>query len=233
MRHSPTGFTSEGKEAVADFEEIANELNLALRQCARNLKSHLNKNERKKKTRAKFEIVQEILPLIAKKSSEFLDRPVPDLDMTISKIMNVVWVEPSVEKKKRSRNVTYSVYNYTRDARTMRIHTQLPKEAVNLSLYTSLGFVEMNEDGKVTWELTDIEPSKHVDITFELTGEMADTFSEDDVYVSGINPVMVMGADALPGDWGIKGMEIRTYESDSLEDDDDEAVEEVEILDDE
>ena len=226
-------FTSEGKEAVADFEEIANELNLALRQCARNLKSHLNKNERKKKTRAKFEIVQEILPLIAKKSSEFLDRPVPDLDMTISKIMNVVWVEPSVEKKKRSRNVTYSVYNYTRDARTMRIHTQLPKEAVNLSLYTSLGFVEMNEEGKVTWELTDIEPSKHEDITFELTGEMADTFSEDDVYVSGINPVMVMGADALPGDWGIKGMEIRTYESDSLEDDDDETVEEVEILDDE
>jgi DNA topoisomerase-6 subunit B len=226
-------FTSEGKEAVADFEEIASELNLALRQCARNLKSHLNKNERKKKTRAKFEIVQEILPMIAQKSADFLDRPVPDLDMTISKIMNVIWVEPTVEKKKRSRDITYTVFNYTRDVRSMRIHAQVPKESVNLSLYSSLGFVEMNEDGKVTWELTDIEPSKHVDIKFELTGEMADTFSAGDVYVSGINPVMVMGADALPGDWGIKGMEIKTYESDLLVEEDDEAVEEVENLDDE
>ena len=62
---------------------------------------------------------------------------------------------------------------------------------------------------------------------------MADTFSAGDVYVSGINPVMVMGADALPGDWGIKGMEIKTYESDLLVDEDDDAVEEVENLDDE
>jgi len=216
-------FTSEGKEAVADFEEIASELNLALRQCARNLKSHLNKNERKKKTRAKFEIVQEILPLIAQKSADFLDRPVPDLDMTISKIMNVIWVEPTVEKKKRSRDVTYTVYNYTRDARSMRIHTQVPKESINLSLYSSLGFVEMNDDGKVTWELTDIPPSTHVDIKFELTGEMADTFSAGDVYVSGINPVMVMGADALPGDWGIKGMEIvETDEGDFVEEEEEE-----------
>ena len=73
-----------------------------------------------------------------------------------------------------------------------------------------------------------------IDVMFELTGEMADVFSPDDIYVSGINPVIVMGADQLPGDWGIKGMEITEMDSDYVEDDTDaEAVEEVEDLGDE
>ena len=229
-------FTSEGKEAVADFEEITNEIGLALKLCARSLKSHLNKNERKNKIRTKFEIVQEILPAIAKKSADYLDRPVPDLDRTISKIMNVIWVEPTTkkDKAKNSKTITYTVYNYTRDMRSLRLHTQLPKESVNMSLYSGEHFVEINDEGKTTWEIKDIPPSKNIPITFELTGEMADTFTVDDIYVSGINPVIVMGAEALPGDWGIKGMDIVEYESDSVSDDEDEnADEEAEILDDE
>ncbi len=226
-------FTSEGKEAVADFDEITNEIGLALKLCARNLKSHLNKDEKRRKTRAKFEIVQEILPEIAEKSAKFLDKPVPELDRTISKIMNVIWVEPTVEGKKKTRNVTYTIFNYTRDTRSLRLHTILPREAVNLSLYTNPYFVEMNDEGKTTWEIKDIPPATSIPINFELTGDMADTFSVNDVYISGINPVMVMGADALPGDWGIKGMEVVEYESDLLTDDDEEATEEAEILDDE
>ena len=225
-------FTSEGKEAVAEFDEITNEIILALKLCARSLKSHLNKDEKKRKTRAKFEIVQEILPQIAEKTSSYLDRPVPDLDMTISKIMNVIWVEPTVENKKKVRNVTDTIYNYTREMRTMRLHAKLPRESVNLSLFGGENFIEMNDEGKTTWELKDIPPSRNVSIKFELTGDMADTFNVDEIYISGINPVMVMGADALPGDWGIKGMEIVEFESDLITEEDEE-TEEAEILDDE
>ena len=228
-------FTSEGKEAVADFEEISNEINLALRTCARNLKSHLNKDERRKKTRAKFEIVQEILPMIAKKSADYLGKPVPDLDSSISKIMNVIWVEPTVEKEKGNskRTITYTVYNYTRQERSLRLHAQLPLEAVNqIDIAQDDHFVEINDEGKAAWEIDNLQPSKHTSVRFVLAGEMADTFSADDVYISGINPVIVMGADALPGDWGIKGMDIVEYESDLVEDDDDD-TEEVENLDDE
>ena len=58
--------------------------------------------------------------------------------------------------------------------------------------------------------------------------------SSNDIYISGINPVIVMGADQLPGDWGIKGMEITEMDSDYVEDETDaEAVEEVEDLGDE
>ena len=215
-------FTSEGKEAVATFDEIQSEINLALRLCARNLKSHLNKMEKKKKTHAKFEIVQDLLPDMAKKSADMLGRPVPDLSRTISKIMNVVWIEPSVEKpKKNSRVIKYTIYNYTTHPRSMRLHTKLPKECVNLTLFTNPLFIEMNDDGKATWEVKDLQPSKSIELSFELNGELADTFDADDIYISGINPVMVMGAEALPGDWGIKGLEIVESEDDYVEDDTD------------
>ena len=229
-------FTSEGKEAVAQFDELQSEINLALRLCARNLKSHLNKMERKKKTHAKFEIVQEILPDLAQKSSSMLGKPVPDLSRTITKIMNVVWVEPAVKKvpKKKDRRIEYTVYNYTVHPRTMRFHAQIPRECTNLTLFSDPHFVEMNEEGKATWEVKDLEPSTSMTIEFELIGDMADTFDADDIYISGINPVIVMGAEALPGDWGIKGMDIVESEDDVLSDDDDaEAMEEVEDLGDE
>lgn len=223
-------FTSEGKEAVADLPEITEEIGLALRLCGRNLKSHLRKRERREHTRAKFEIVQIILPELARRSAEFLNKPVPNLDLTISKIMNVVWIEPNVDsKKKKFRRITYTVFNYTRNERSFRMHAQLPREAVNLTLFSEAHFVEMTEDGKAAWDIKDLPPAASTTISFELTGDMADVFSPDDVYISGINPVIVMGADPLPGDWGIKGIEVTEIESeeDPLEEEEEEEIQEV------
>ena len=227
-------FTSEGKEAVASFAELQNEIEQALRLCARNLKSHLNKMERKSKTSAKFEIVQELIPAMAKKASTMLNRPMPDLSRTISKIMNVVWVESSAKKAgQKAVNVKFTIYNYTTQERTVGLHTKLPKECVNLTLFTNPYYVNnMTDDGKVMWEVKNLQPSTSLSISFELKGDMADTFDADDIYISGINPVLVMGAEALPGDWGIKGLEI--IESDeSIPADEEEDVEEAEDLGDE
>jgi len=222
-------FTSEGKEAIANVGEIQNEINLALRLCARNLKSHLNKKERKNKTHTKFEIVQDILPEMAEKSAKMLGRPVPDLSRTITKIMNVVWVEPksSYDGKKKIKSVTYNVYNYTKAERSFRLHAIIPKEAANETLL-SKHFLDMNDEGKANWEVLNLPPSSHATISFDLTGDMADTFSEADVYLSGVNSAFVMGADPLPGDWGIKGMDVTEIETDIP----DEAEEEEEELED-
>jgi DNA topoisomerase-6 subunit B len=212
-------FTSEGKEAIANLGEIQDEIHLALRLCARNLKSHLNKKDKKSKTHAKFEIVQGIIPEIAQKSAKMLNRPVPDLTRTISKIMNVVWVEPksSYDPKKKIKSIVYNVYNYTRSERSFRLHAILPKEAVNETML-SKHFMSMNEEGKANWEVLNVQPFSTAMISFDLTGDLADTFSESDVYLSGVNPTLVMGADQLPGDWGIKGMEITESETDAADD---------------
>jgi DNA topoisomerase-6 subunit B len=227
-------FTSEGKEAIASFAELQSEIEQALRLCARNLKSHLNKMERKTKTGTKFQIVQEIIPAIAKKSSEMLNKPVPDLSRTISKIMNVVWIKS--EKKKDPQKgfiVSYTIYNYTLQERTIGLHAQLPKSCVNLTLFSNPYFINnMTDDGKAMWEVKAIQPSTSLTISFELKGELADTFDADDVYISGINPVFVMGAEALPGDWGIKGLEI-TESDENVPADEEEEEEEAEDLGDE
>jgi DNA topoisomerase-6 subunit B len=222
-------FTSEGKEAIASYPEILGEISAALRLCARNLKSHLNKLERRSKTHAKFEIVQEILPDLAKKSADYLGRPLPSLERTITKIMNVVWIEPSVEKiGKNNRRYVYRIYNYTNNVRSFGLHAQVPKESVNLALFMNPSFVDLNEEGKAYWEVRGLQPSSSAIISFELSGEMADTFSQEDVYISGINPAIVMGAEPLPGDWGIKGMEI-TEEEEAITEEDTSEEEEEEL----
>ncbi|MBO4797264.1 MAG: DNA topoisomerase VI subunit B, partial [Candidatus Methanomethylophilaceae archaeon] len=125
-------------------------------------------------------------------------------------------------------------YNYTSIPRTFRLHAHLPKECIkDLSIYSSPFFLDINEEGKANWEIRDIQPSANVTVEFVLTGEMAETFDADDIYFSGLNPVMVMGAEMLPGDWGIKGMEIIETEEDIREEEEESEMTEEEDLDDE
>ncbi len=81
-------YTSEAKEAIAEIPEIMNELDLALKESARQIRTFLIKKEVKSKLTEKFFLVQKILPKIAEKSSSILQRPVPKLEPVITKIMN-------------------------------------------------------------------------------------------------------------------------------------------------
>ncbi len=93
-------FTSEAKEAVADVEDIVEEVKRAFRDCARHISTHLRKQTKRSKTREKFRLITEVLPQIAAKSSKMLDRPVPDLTQIICKIMDVVWIEDKIVYEK-------------------------------------------------------------------------------------------------------------------------------------
>ena len=114
-------FTSEAKEAIASIPAIQNEIEIALRTCGRTLKTHLNKKETKIRTKEKFDIVQVILPLIAQKSAKIVDKPVPSLSGTITKIMNVVWIDDDVTY--RARAATRSGSPSTTTPRTGRSST--------------------------------------------------------------------------------------------------------------
>ncbi len=211
-------FTSEAKEAIANLEVMRQEVDLALRGCARNLKRHLNKQEKRKKTRVKFEIVQEILPQIAIKSAAILERDVPDISGTITKIMNVIWIDASAERTKKGLRVTVRVFNYTNKKQTFKLHTLFPREALDESIISD-HIADVEDDGRITWEIKKLPKTNSVEISFDLKELGASDFDENDIYVSGVNPALVMGADQLPGDWGIKAMDITEVEE---EDDDDE-----------
>ena len=193
-------YTNEAKEAVSPVPEILTELDLALKEVGRRLKTHLTKKERKLKTREKFDIVQKVLPLIAQKSATIVDKKVPSLDGTITKIMGVVWIEESVVFDKKKHVVTIDVHNFTAAGKKLNLHALLPRNGWKLGKVSPKP-ADVREDGKITWELPRIGSVEKATITFELLGLEKGEYDESDLYASGIPPDLVIGAEPLPGDW--------------------------------
>ena len=212
-------FTSESKEAVADVEEIENEIKLALRSCARNVQRHIRKKVRRKKTRDKFLLISKILPEIAKKSSMMIDKPVPALDAVITKIMDVVWIEDLIEYEKMKKPVIQQttllqhdpdnpvetvltkslikVVNYKQKPQKFSLYAVIPEDAV-IQQVTPKPVKKTNQ--YIKWNLDAIPPASKVDVMFELAGLEKGDFDENDLYIKNINPGYVIGADKWEGD---------------------------------
>ncbi len=101
-------FTSESKDAVANIPEIESEIELALREAARELKSYLNKRRSLEKRRRKQNVIADILPEMAEKLAEVTGREPLDVDDSLARIMNNVLVERTVD----GSTVELSVHNY-------------------------------------------------------------------------------------------------------------------------
>jgi DNA topoisomerase-6 subunit B len=215
-------FTSESKEAIADIPEIENEIKLALRECARKVQHHIHKKVRRKKTREKFDLITKILPEIAKKSADMLNKPIPSLDRVITKIMDVVWIEDTITYEKVARNIQsgpvqatllesvsgeppggvitmskITVANYKRNPQKFNLYVVIPEDAVVGTTQPEPSTINRQF---IKWELESIPPAQKIDITFELAGLEKGDFDENDLYVENINPAYVIGADKWEGD---------------------------------
>jgi len=210
-------YTSESKEAVADVEEIENEIKLAFRECARKVQLHINKKVRRAKTREKFDLITKILPEIAKKSAHMLDKPVPSLEKVITRIMDVVWIEDVVEyEKARGKQVqtkidsttsqeaggwitksTIMVVNYKSKPQKFNLYALFPQDAVVGDVKPKPTKVTNNY---IKWTLESIAPTNKIDIYFELAGLNKGDYDENDLYVQNINPAYVIGADQWEGE---------------------------------
>jgi DNA topoisomerase-6 subunit B len=63
-------FTSESKEAIADYDEIRKEMKLALMECGRKLGTYLRKREQMKRQEARRDVFQRYIGEISKAVSE-------------------------------------------------------------------------------------------------------------------------------------------------------------------
>jgi len=214
-------YTSEAKEAAATIPEIMTELDLALKESGRRLKTHLSKKARREKTREKFEIVQKILPQIAAKSANIVGKKVPSLDATITKIMGVVWIEEAVAFEKGTHTVTIDVHNFTPAGKKLNLHALLPRNGWKLGKVDPKP-AEVRDDGKITWELKRIGSVEKATVTFELLGLEKGEYDESDLYVSGIPPELVIGAEPLPGDWELNYKEFEQEEAPPPEEEEEE-----------
>jgi len=166
-------FTSESKDAVANVPGIEDEIELALREAARELKTYLNKQRSLKERRQKRDTLAEILPEMADKLTEVTEREPLEIDDSLARIMNNVLVE------RRRENGHYKlVVENNDDAGVEPEVTDIcsvdPGEVEGASV------VEMDGEWFVRWE-----PSVGAGETAELVYDV-DEDAEFEVAVEGI-----------------------------------------------
>ncbi len=213
-------FTSEAKEAIADVPEIREEIELALKSLGRQLRLYNVKKERKSKMTEKFFLVSKLLPEIARKSAEIVEKPVPPLEPVITKIMNVVWIDEEISREDGKTRVNVRVANFTEKKRKFTLYGDYPTG----SLVETDG---SSEEDYVKWEV-ELEPVSYGHYYFVL--QDAEKYKETNYYVDGINPSIVVGAEPLPGDWNIKLSEIEEIVEEEEEEEIEEDLDDEEVL---
>ncbi|WP_435099244.1 DNA topoisomerase VI subunit B [Halarchaeum sp. P4] len=137
-------FTSESKDALASVPEIEDEIELAVREAARELKSFLNKRRSMQKRREKQNVIMDVLPKMADKVSEMTGREPVDVEDSLARIMNNVLVE----RERDGESVTLTVENHTSTGADLDVTEIVSDEPADLSAGT---VVEMDGEWFVKW----------------------------------------------------------------------------------
>jgi len=102
-------FTSESKDAIASIPEIEREITLALQELGRDLKTFLTRRDKSRLTEERARAICAIIPEIATKIAETIDKPVPDITPIEGRIMRRL----VAKKWTQDGTVTISIQNYT------------------------------------------------------------------------------------------------------------------------
>jgi len=102
-------FTSESKDAVAGIPEIEKEITLALQDLGRELKTFLSRRDRNKLAEDRARAVCAVIPEIAEKVSEIVEKPLVDTSPIEGRLMRKL----IAKKWTRDGNVTIELNNYT------------------------------------------------------------------------------------------------------------------------
>ena len=160
-------------------------------EVGRGLRKHLEKKKKMAKTKEKFELINDILPAIAKKSAEILDRPVPELSGSITKIMSAVISETTTEWNKQTKqtDVEIILFNYTTRVRAYTILATWPEK--------SGAVMENNETGGRkealgvwAWKLESLQPGEKKTIAYSLGGLERGDWTETEVLFRGTQDVI-------------------------------------------
>ena len=102
-------FTSESKDAIAGIPEIEKEIVLALQDLGRELKTFLSRRDRNKLAEDRARAVCAVIPEIAAKVSEIVEKPVVDTTPIEGRLMRKL----IAKKWTRDGRVTIELNNYT------------------------------------------------------------------------------------------------------------------------
>ena len=184
-------FTSEAKEALSDNESVFEETRKAMLEMGRGLRKHLEKKKKMAKTREKFELINDILPAIAAKSAAILNRPVPALSGSITKIMSAVICEEETEWNRETKitDVKITLFNYTSRARSYSVLVNWPEKA-GAEITGNKRGGRKEATGIWGWKIETLEPGEKALIEYSLTGLEKGDWTETEVFFRGSQDVI-------------------------------------------
>ncbi|GAB7012877.1 DNA topoisomerase VI subunit B [Halolamina salina] len=168
-------FTSESKDALASVPEIEDEIELAIREAARELKSYLNKRRSMAKRREKQDVLGRILPQMAEKVAEVTGRDHPDIEGAMARIMNNV----GVDRERDGETVTLVVENHSDRNESLEITEIVSAEPEGLP--DGVDAIEMDEEWFVNWN-PDVDSGETVELEYSLP-----TDADADATVDGVD----------------------------------------------
>jgi DNA topoisomerase-6 subunit B len=166
-------FTSESKDALANIPAIEDEIELAVREAARELKSHINKRKSLEKRRRKRNVIANILPRMADKVTELTDGEPLHIEDSLARIMNNVLVD----RRREDGTVEVVVENHGDRSADLEITDIVSAEPAGVS---DGNVVEMGGEWFVKWEAS-VSGGDEATLSYEL-----DADADADLSVKGI-----------------------------------------------
>jgi DNA topoisomerase-6 subunit B len=173
-------FTSESKDAVANVPEIEHEIELAIREAARELKSYLNKRQNIEQRKRKQDALADILPQMAEKVAEVTGRDEPEYGDALARIMNNVLIERSVSENGDAASVELAVENHTSTNEDLEVTEIVSAEPTTVPDDATV--VEMDGEWFIKWspsvssnDETILEYETSTDASYDITVEGVET----------------------------------------------------------
>ena len=168
-------FTSESKDAIANIPEIEDEIELAIREAARELKSYLNKRRSLEKRQKKQSVLSQILPEMADKVAEVTGRTRPDIDGAMGRIMNNLCIEREIDDD----TVTLHVENYSDRAETPEITEIVSAEPSDVDA-DGASVVDLDDEWFIQWSPA-VSAGEETTLTYSVADETAFDITVDGV----------------------------------------------------
>jgi DNA topoisomerase-6 subunit B len=173
-------FTSESKDAVANVPEIEHEIELAIREAARELKSYLKKRQNIQQRKRKQDALADILPQMAEKVAEVTGRDEPNYGDALARIMNNVLIERRVSENGDGARVELAVENHTNTAESLDLTEIVTTEPTAVPEDATV--VEMDGEWFLKWspsvpsdDEAILEYETSTDASYDLTVEGVET----------------------------------------------------------
>ncbi|MFY9200111.1 MAG: DNA topoisomerase VI subunit B [Methanosarcina flavescens] len=191
-------FTSESKDAIADIPVIKDEIDLAIKEVARKLKHYLSKQSNLKKRREKEIIITKVLPQMASKVANILEKDVPDINPVVAKIMGNLLVHRKVKMNgDGSADVVIKVKNFGTSSYAFRVHEMLPWTISRAKPEPKV--VTLGNDYDYVWDISAAAGSSKV-LSYRIESTTDKELEKlPDLIVEGLEEELVTGAKAFKG----------------------------------